>query len=330
MRQRILVLGANGFIGRKLVDALSKTDWATPIAGVRDSLRAPAQGVEYLIVDAADEAAVARALEGVDAVVNCVAGKMTTISQGARALFAAASRSTAMPRVVHLSTMSVYGNASGTIDEAAPLRADLGAYSAAKIAAEHWAAGYPNRVILRPGCVYGPESPQWSIRIGDFLVARRLGDLGANGDGYCNLVHVDDLIAAIIACLTPAMTLLGSAIFNLSTPIPPTWNEYLRLYGRALRAVPIRRISQRRLRLESKLLAPPLKILESALGAAHLPASRLPPAMPPSLLRLMQQEIRLDVSRAQQILGVRWTSLDAGIDETARWYLREHPGRGES
>jgi len=323
MRQRILVLGANGFIGRKLVDALRKTDWAMPIAGVRASPHAPAEGVEYRIVDAAHEAEVASALEGVHAAVNCVAGKMTTISEGARALFAAAARSGAMPRVVHLSTMSVYGNASGLIDETAPLRADLGAYGAAKIAAEQWAAGYPCSVILRPGCVYGPGSPQWSIRIGDFLVAHRLGDLGANGDGYCNLVHVDDLIAAIIACLTPAMTQLGTAIFNLSAPNPPTWNEYLSRYGRALRAVPISRISHRRLSFEAKLLAPPLKILESALRAAKLSAARVPPPMPPSLLRLMQQEIRLDVSRAQQVLGLRWTALEAGIDETARWYLRD-------
>lgn len=329
MRQRILVLGANGFIGRKLVDALSKTDWATPIAGVRLP-RAPAGGVEYRIVDVVDEAAVARALEGVDAAVNCVAGRMTTISEGAHALFAAASRSAAMPRVVHLSTMSVYGNASGLIDEVAPLRADLGEYCAAKIAAEQWAAGYPRSVILRPGCVYGPGSTQWSIRIGDFLVAHRLGDLGANGDGYCNLVHVDDLIAAITTCLTPAMTQLGGAIFNLSTPNPPTWNEYLSRYGRALRAVPISRISHRRLSLEAKLLAPPLKILEAVLSAAKLSVPHVPPAMPPSLLKLMQQEIRLDVTRAEQVLGLRWTALDAGIDETARWYLRKHPGRIDS
>ena len=70
MQQRILVLGANGFIGRKLVAALVAADWAAPIAGVRVAPAAPQKDVEHRVVDATDEAAVASALIGVDAVVN--------------------------------------------------------------------------------------------------------------------------------------------------------------------------------------------------------------------------------------------------------------------
>jgi nucleoside-diphosphate-sugar epimerase len=323
MQQRILVLGANGFIGRKLVAALVAADWAAPIAGVRIAPAAPQEDVEHRVVDATDEAAVASALIGVDAVVNCVVGKTIAISQGARALFAAASRASTTPRIVHLSSMSVYGNASGLVDESAALSADLGPYAAAKIQAEQLAAGYPSCVILRPGCEYGPTSPQWSIRIADLLMARRLGDLGANGDGYCNLVHVDDVVAAILLGLQPQ---LKSAVFNLSTPDPPTWNEYLIRYGRLLKAVPIKRISQRRLKIETKILGPALKILELGLEAAKLGKLRTPPPIPPSMARLMRQEIKLDVQRAEQTLGIRWKSLDAGMEETADWYLARNHG----
>ena len=115
-----------------------------------------------------------------------------------KALFEAAERMTPAPRIIHLSTMSVYGSPTGLVDETAPLRGDLGPYSAAKVAAEATAAAYPHAVMLRPGCVFGPGSEQWSIRIARLLLERRLGDLGAAGDGFCNLVHVGDVVMAIL------------------------------------------------------------------------------------------------------------------------------------
>lgn len=322
MQKRILVLGAGGFIGFRLLKALAAADWATPIAGVR-VLPAPAPGTEHRILDATSESDLNQALDGVDAVVNCVAGNSASIIESARALSSAAARAPASPRVVHLSTMSVYGDVSGSVDESAALRPELGPYAAAKIAAEQAAVGYPNTVILRPGCVYGPGSPQWSGRIAELLMARRLGDLAANGDGYCNLVHVDDVVTAITRALH--LPEASNAVFNLSTPDPPTWNEYLVRFARALKAVPVRRISPRRLKIEAKLLAPPLKIVEMALRIGRL-RWRVPPPIPPSLLKLMQQEIKLDVSRAEAQLGLRWISLDVGLKDTAGWYLRDQSG----
>jgi nucleoside-diphosphate-sugar epimerase len=322
MPRKVLVLGANGFIGRRLISAIQASNWASPVAGVRGAPAGSLGQVDYRSVDATDESAVAQTLSGIDAVVNLVAGKSSAISQGAQALFAAASRA-GMPRIVHLSTMSVYGDATGLVDETAPLRADQGDYAAAKISAEKVAADYPDCIVLRPGLVYGPGSPQWSIRIGDFLMSHRLGDLGANGDGGCNLVHVDDVVAAIMLALQ--RTDLKSSIFNLSTPNPPSWNEYLTRYGRMLKATPISRISQRRLKIETKLAAPPLKILELALKAAKLAKVPLPAAIPPSLARLMRQDIRLDVRQAERVLGLRWKPLDTGLEETALWYLARNP-----
>jgi nucleoside-diphosphate-sugar epimerase len=314
-----LVLGASGFIGRHLVNALRTADWAEPIAGVRRRIAsAPWPDVQTQVVDATSEPAVAAALADVDAVVNCVAGDSISISEGARALFAAAAHAAKKPRVVHLSTMSVYGDATGLVDESAPLRGNLGWYSVAKVAAERAATAYPEAVILRPGCVYGPTSPQWSARIGRLLLSGRLGDLGADGRGYCNLVHVDDVVTAIIRSLR--LTQAAERTFNLSTPDPPTWNEFLVRYGEALGA-PLRRISHGRLMLETKLVGPALKILELARISSGF--KNLPPALPRSVLRLMRQEIRLDVRRAASVLGLTWKSLDEGLEETARWYHRE-------
>jgi hypothetical protein len=52
---------------------------------------------------------------------------------------------------------------------------------------------------------------------------------------------------------------------------------------------------------------------------------RLPEPIPPSLLRLCQQEIRLDVARAEQLLLLRWTALGEGLEQAAQWW-RGHTG----
>jgi nucleoside-diphosphate-sugar epimerase len=314
MKQSILVLGAKGFIGAAVVRALASTDWAAPIRGVRR----PAGGdaLQERTVDANDATSIAAALPGVAAVVNCVAGDEATLVQSAAALREAARRATAPPRIVHLSTMSVYGSATGLVDESAALRGDLGPYSVAKISAEKALAAYPRTVIFRPGCVFSARSEQWGVRMARLLEARRLGDLGAGGDGYCNLVHVEDVAQAILLSLQQPQS--DGGIFNLSTPEPPTWNEFLTRFAIALRAVPVRRISGRRQKIEAKLLAPPLKILEILMRKGKLGTQRLPPPIPPSLFRLMGQEIRLDTRRAESGLGMRWRSLDASLEEAAR------------
>ena len=160
MKQPILVLGANGFIGREVVQALAATDWARPVRGVRTAPIAANDSFEHRIVDATQVDSLRPALEGVAGVVNCVAGDASNIVLNATALFDSARGLAPAPRIIHLSTMSVYGSAIGLMDESAPLRGDLGPYSEAKVAAERIAASYPRCVIFRPGCVFGPGSEQ--------------------------------------------------------------------------------------------------------------------------------------------------------------------------
>jgi 2-alkyl-3-oxoalkanoate reductase len=319
MKQFFLVLGASGFIGREVVAGLASTDWATPILGVRRASTSRSDGFERRIVEATDVESVHAAMQGVNGVVNCVAGDADTIVRATKALFEAAKRTAPAPRIVHLSTMSVYGSAVGLVDETAPLKGDLGPYSAAKIAAEAEAAAYPQAVIFRPGCVFGPGSEQWTVRMARLLLAHRLGDLGPAGDGYCNLVRVGDVVQAIVRALQDPR--LDGGVFNLSTPEPPTWNQFLIKFGTALRAVPVSRISGRNLRIETKLLAPPLKIAEILARICKLDGRLVPPPIPPSLLRLMGQEIRLDTRRAEADLGLRWTPFDSTLEEAAKWFI---------
>jgi 2-alkyl-3-oxoalkanoate reductase len=321
MKQRVLVLGASGFIGSRIVKALAASDWATPISASRRTLGTGVSAGESAGVqlDATDPQRLQSAMDGVTGVVNCVSGSNDTIVNGARALFSVAANMKPPPRIVHLSSMAVYGAAVGEVDESTLPVAGLSPYGAAKLEAEKLINPDSSVVVFRPGIVYGPQSVQWSGRMAQLLRMHRLGDLGSSGDGYCNLVYIDDVVQAILIALR--LPNIEGKVFNLSLPDPPTWNEYFGRFAEALGAVPLARITKRRLQIESKLLAPLQKIAELVLRrlAPRLTAA-LPQAIPPSLIRLFEQEIKMKVDRVERALGLRWTPLDQGLRLTANWY----------
>jgi len=315
MSPRVLVLGGGGFIGRRIVARLCREGTARTVAAGRRAPRNPDPGVESVALDATDAKAVADGIAGVTAVVNCITGDPQTIVESARVLFEAAARCPHPPRIVHLSSMAVYGKQTGEMDESAPLRPDLNEYGAAKVAAEGFASRYADAVSLRPGIVYGPDSPLWSRYIAQLLMSGRLGDLGDEGRGICNLVHVEDVAGAVVRSLS-APDVAGRA-FNLSMATPPTWNDYFCLYAQALGATPVKRISRARLLWETKVLAPLLKV---AAGVSR-GSARVPPPIRPWLLELCRHRITLRSAAAGQALGVAWTPLQQGLAATAGWYL---------
>lgn len=319
MKQSILVLGAGGFIGREVVAGLAQTDWATPILGIRKLPQSDGSRFERSLVEATSVESVSAALQGVAGVVNCVAGHPDAIVASARALFTAAARMSPAPRVVHLSSLAAYGSIDGYVDETVSPRGDLGPYSAAKLLTEKLAVDCKSAVTLRPGIVYGPQSSWWSDRIARLLCSGRLGDLGEAGSGLCNLVHVGDVASAVVRALqVPG---IEGQVFNLGLPSVPTWNEYFVRYALALKT-PARRITRNRLAVEQFCFAPPLKLLEFSTRFGFFRQVPLPPPIRPWLLRLCRHRIGLVVDRAEKNLGMQWTTLDQGLQDTADWFLR--------
>jgi nucleoside-diphosphate-sugar epimerase len=298
-RARILVLGASGSVGRALMASLGAEPTVTAIAGLRRVAASPEAGLsaaDTRLADATSVLELIAAFDGMTHVINATGGPPATL-RATTAAIGAAARATPGLRLIHLSSMAVYGARDGNVDENAPLVAHT-QYAAAKIAAELEIVTQAERglraVILRPGIIHGPNSAQWTARLTRLLRAHRLGDLGAAGDGFCNLIHERDLAAACLAaCQRDAA--IGQT-FNLGAADPPTWNDYLVALARSAGAVPVKRIPQRQLGAEARLLAP-------VLAAARRSFWRgAPDPIPPSLLRLFAQRIRLDVSRAQATL----------------------------
>lgn len=294
----VLVLGASGYVGSHVLRALETDGRYRPVGASRRSA--------YRL-DATRPADVARALQGIDFVVNCIAGTSRATEMLCRAAKAGTVR-----RIVHMSSMAVYGDATGEVNETSQVSARLSRYGMAKAdeeaAIQRYVRDGGDAIILRPACIFGRSSPQWTTRIAALLHAGRLGDLGAAGDGWCNLTYIDDLTTAVMNSLE--MPLVGGSAFNIVSHNSYRWNEFLIAFAKALGATPIRRISARRLRLEAIALAPILSVAEKILPT--------PERITPSLVSLLRQDIRIDGSLAERVLSVPKTHFER-IIATAAW-----------
>src|SRR5512139_1428308 len=133
VKQPVVVLGAGGFIGRRVVDALAASSWAEPVAvGRRIGAADLHPAARRVALDASDERALESLLAGAVGVVSCIGGDPAGIVRSGRALLAVTARMTAAPRVVYLSSLAAYGAVADTVDEDSPLHDNHSDYGAAK------------------------------------------------------------------------------------------------------------------------------------------------------------------------------------------------------
>lgn len=316
---KILVLGASGYLGGRLVQLLREWPGCAVVA-------ASASGRAGLKLDTRDATALAGALDGIDAVVNCVAGSAEAIAGGARALVQAAADA-GRPRIVHFSSMSACGDLQGRVLETTAPGPLLGWYDRAKREAEAAMAGYARgggvAVVLRPGCVWGPGSPLWVGRLGRWLRSGRLGDLGAAGDGWSNLVHVDDCCVAAIRALQLPLPVGSLRTWHLAAPDSPRWNELFTDLALGIGATPVRRLSERRLRAEARIAGPVLHVARKLAPRLGLDPQRLPEPLTPGLVGLFRRHLLLDASAVQRELLLDFTPYPVALQESVAWFL-EH------
>jgi len=240
----VLVTGAGGFVGGRVVEVLHASGRAQVRAAVRRWAGAARIGrfpIEIVRCDVGNPTELERAMVGVAAVVHCAIGSRDVNVEGTRNVLEAA-RQSGVRRVVHLSTIAVYGDASGEIDETNPCRRTGDPYGDSKIEAEQVCQEYTARavpvVILRPTIVYGPFSANWTIEFAERFRSGTWHLPERYGEGTCNLVYVDDLVAAVLLALT-CEEAVGET-FNVNGEERPTWNEYFRSLNASLGFAPLR------------------------------------------------------------------------------------------
>lgn len=220
-----LVTGASGFVGGHLVVRLLQK--GTPVRGLvrRPDHSLAAAGVECVVGDLHDEDVLQRATRGADVVYHAAAVTLggpgdlwETNVEGTRALLQA-SVANDVGRFVFLSSVSVYRPPlAPAIDEDAPI-GGFELYGRSKAAGEaivrEIGAGGIEQVILRPCQIYGSgDRSGYTARLLGLLAARRVPM--ARGPSRFSLVHIDDVIDAIVAAGThPAA---AGGVFNIAGP----------------------------------------------------------------------------------------------------------------
>lgn len=230
MSERIAVIGASGFVGSALTEyILDRTDRnVVPFChSTGGATRLAHRGLDTQRLDLLDREAVEAALRGVDYVVNCSRGSKQLMSDGLDNLLRA-SRDAGVGKLVHLSSVAVYGDPppASSSTEDAPAEPAPGSYGAMKLMqdekVQHAAANGLNAVILCPPNIIGPYSDYLmdvihSIEAGRF----RLIDEGRHP---VNIVDVNNLGACILAALDSAIV-DGRRLFACE-PADITWQAF--------------------------------------------------------------------------------------------------------
>lgn len=233
--KKILVTGATGFIGSRVVERLVLEQGADVVALVhkfQNASRLARFPVKMLAGDVADAGCVADAARGCDAIVHCAVSfsgsaednRRVTV-EGARSVCEAAAAEGA--RLVHFSTFSVYGDTPpGSLNEEAAKSPGADAYGASKLEAEQVVLEYLGRglpaVILQPTIVYGPWS-FWS-RYAAGLMAKGVVALPDGGEGLCNAVYVDDVVDAVFLSLQKDAMMSGPLLISGAAPVK--WRDF--------------------------------------------------------------------------------------------------------
>lgn len=243
--RRVLVTGASGFLGGRLVELmLQDPRWSVRAMAHRPgkAVRLARHEVEIVWADLLKPVELKEAVAGMDAVVHCAYGteasaaRATTV-EGTRQLVQAA-REANVKRFVHVSTIGVHSySPPPVVTEDSPYVKSGDAYCDAKIEAERIVRELdPTAVVLRMGNIYGPFSAPWTARP---LAHIRAGKVSVveGGDHVSNLVFVDNAAEAILQALDSDRA-AGEVFFI--TDDPCTWRDvygaYANWLGRELRS----------------------------------------------------------------------------------------------
>jgi nucleoside-diphosphate-sugar epimerase len=254
---KILVTGAAGFLGGRIVERLLARQHADLRLAVRQNVAGtkldrwrgeyPGARIEVTPLNLLARDGIAGALQGVDTIVHAAAGTKGGVADmymnsvvGTRNLLEALP-GTPVRRILLVSSFSVYRTVdlpdNDVLTEQSPLEAvgvEKGGYAYTKVQQEHLYHDYRSRlgfesVVVRPGVIYGPGGGAMSSRVG-------ISALGLfAGLGRSNLLplnHVDNCADAIAHAVQYAPS---NTVYNLVDDELPSCGQYLREYRRRVK-----------------------------------------------------------------------------------------------
>ena len=229
---KILVLGANGFIGGRLIGMLAEQAHSIRML-TRKPGRVSSEKLEVLVGDLTSDTLEAdRLVDGCEVIINC-AGEirnellMPALHVGAvtRLLDAIGRRGAGAPRLrwVQLSSVGAYGPAAGqsrvVTEQTAP--DPKGVYEITKTDADRLIMSHAalqgesgDWVILRPSNVFASDMPNGSIRQLAKIIGKRMFFYVGREEAIATYIHANDVAAALVCCSSEPRA--ARQIYNLS------------------------------------------------------------------------------------------------------------------
>ena len=242
---KVLVSGATGFVGGRLVERLVREHGAQVRCIIRDVGRAARLGrlpLEIIHADLTNADEVDRAVLDTNYVFHCaydVRSRRQNID-GLRNIIDACTRHS-VRCLVDVSTFAVYEPFSdGPLTEDAADGDRTNTYVDTKLDLEKMIFDAVKNqklaaTVIQPSIVYGPFCWPWTNTPAEMLISGTV-ILPDRGEGLCNAIYIDDLIdGMVLAAISPAA--IGER-FILSGPQPVTWATFFGEIARALGTKP--------------------------------------------------------------------------------------------
>lgn len=324
---RVLITGGTGFIGSRLALRCGERGHAVRVLALentdaessnRDTLEAA--GIELQLGSVTDPEVVRLATEGMDVVFHLAATqhqmnvpdeRFRNVNVGGTKNLLEAAAAAGVRRVVHGSTIGVYGRASGVLDEDSPVEPD-NIYGITKLEGERLALSWNDRVpvsAIRIPEVYGPGDRRL-LKLFRAIQKRAFFMIGS-GRNLHHVLYVDDLVEALMT-VAESPAAIGD-LFVLAGPEPVTSNRMARAVADALGVPPPR----------LRLPLWPFAVLAAVLEFTLRPVGIQPP-LHRRRLDFFRKSFELSTRKAEEAFGFSpAVDFEEGARRTAAWYRDE-------
>jgi len=326
----ILVTGATGLLGSHVVERLARRGESvvglarkSSDTGFLESLGVPVRRGDLL-----EPSSLGAALEGVSRVIHCAAkvgewgppAEIRAQIEGASANLRAACQAAGIGRVVHVSSVMVYGYprfGPGEFNEDQPLGQRVNAgnhYCLAKIAAEKVWAAFPGEVVIvRPSWLYGERDRVTLPRVINAFTSNMVATVG-DGSNPLNLIYAGDVAEGCVRALLKGKP---SSAYNLTSPGQATLREFLDIVADELGCP----------RVKTRL---PVWFAWWLGWYSEVKGKLMGMKRPPHLTRynvgLVTRSCRYSIRKAAEELDWRpEMPLAEGVERTLRWHIAELP-----
>jgi nucleoside-diphosphate-sugar epimerase len=328
----VLVTGATGFIGGRLAQRLVESGYLVKLLVRNRDKLAPSlcSACEIVQGDLADFAALVSSVRDVSIIYHCAANVNTWDSWDAyyatnvlgvkNLLNTIETEGPNLSRLVHLSTVDVYGFPADPCDEECDLTGRGFSYGETKLLGESLVTtlgdslGIPY-TILRPTNVIGPGS-QFISRIGDELKSGIMLKVDG-GRVNAGMLYVENLIDYMIwAAESPRS--LGEC-YNVRDNYDVSWDEFLSRFRVAIEG-------------RGRLVNLPFFAADAIAGVLefvnHVSRSSREPLLHHLLVRIFGRTSGHSAEKIYQACGhLPMSDFNEAIECSVRWYQDEYLGR---